>query len=107
MKVKFNLSKLQAKHKNAIKWLFSACPRAEGRSTLLAIVYIELAIEEGREIRIRDHFGYADADRHLMGHVKMILQESGLLSQYQWRFGETFIHCIHKSIPRESLIKKV
>ena len=53
-KIKFELTKEQKKHIKSIDWLFSEDRRREGRTFLLAYIYIKMALE-GRKITIIDH----------------------------------------------------
>ena len=54
-KIKFELTKEQKKHIKSIDWLFSEDRRREGRTFLLAYIYIKNALE-GRTITIIDHY---------------------------------------------------
>ena len=106
MKVKWNLNPTQKKFKSAIKWMLNLNPRAVGRSHLLAICYIEVAIETGYEMRVRDHHPYMDSDRRLLREIQSILQGSGLLTEYKWRFTDCSFQCLHKEVDlREAFIK--
>ena len=52
--IKLTINKEQRKHLESIQWLFSEGNRQQGRSLLLAYVYINEALK-GREVVIIDH----------------------------------------------------
>lgn len=70
------LTKLQKKHFDSIKWLFDE-KRAEGKSYLLAIIFIQKAIRTGAWITPRDHFteGGRMADIRLNETIRMVIKE--------------------------------
>mgnify|MGYP001613742067 CR=1 FL=1 len=53
------LTTTQKKHYESIKWLLDNNNRAEGRTTLMAFVFVQLAIENpNKHIEITDHVNF-------------------------------------------------
>lgn len=50
-----NLTKQQDRFLPALRWLMREGPRASGRTYLMSIVFIEMAINEGRPIKVYNH----------------------------------------------------
>ena len=62
----------------AVKWLLSPGNRGEGRTYLMAVAYVILAMENPNiEIRMRDHFGALGADSFIIQRVASILADLG------------------------------
>ena len=71
-----NISKLQTKHHDSVKWLLMGA-RASGRSHLMAIVFIEKAIQElGNWIEVFDHVPYRECPRFVLEVILKILTNS-------------------------------
>lgn len=74
-------TKKQKKHFDSILWLFDDKNRQEGRSTVLAWVYIALAME-GNEVNVIDHLYITHsnrlANRYLMDIILSIISEDNL-----------------------------
>ena len=74
--MEINLTKLQKKHFDSIKWLFDE-KRAEGKTYLLAIIFIQKALRTGMWVRPMDHFteGGERANMLLMDLIKSLIGE--------------------------------
>jgi len=74
-------TKKQKKHFDSILWLFDDKNRQEGRSTVLAWVYIAMAMA-GREVNVIDHMYITDsnilANRYLAEIIGSIILEDNL-----------------------------
>ena len=70
------LTKLQLKHFDSIKWLYNE-DRREGKSYLLALIFIQKAIRTGNWVTPKDHFteGGIQADLHLYELIRIIMLE--------------------------------
>lgn len=74
--MKIKLSKLQQEYYPAIKWLINDGPRASGRTTLLAVAFLEKAVETpGRKILVFDHFPIVRSVRdNMLDRVKALFE---------------------------------
>ena len=71
---KSSLSVERKQRLEAIEWLLSDYARAEGRSYLMATVYIEKALRTPDVwITVRDHFPTYNADRNLLSLIRNLL----------------------------------
>jgi hypothetical protein len=81
-KIKLQFTPIQKKHLKSIEWLFSEGNRAEGRTTLLAYIYIQKALK-GYRITIIDHSfitletGYP-GNRYLAKKIEDIIHDNNL-----------------------------
>lgn len=84
------LRKEQLRHYNSVKWLLTDGPhekreelpapvqrhRQTGRSTLMAIIFIEEAMERpGKPIRIFDHYDNKVSHKYMVERIKKLLSE--------------------------------
>ena len=78
-----DLSKIQRKHLKAIEWFISDNNRREGRSYLLAIAYINKAVNSrGQWIQVLDHFPTTETNRRLFEVIEqMISKDKQLLKK--------------------------
>jgi hypothetical protein len=100
MKMNFSkgiLTKVQLKHYSSIRWLlddgepkklmdgeeflgFIPKNRQSGRSMLMAIIFINMAMERpGEMIRVFDHTGEPKADQNMMFRIQEILKNDPVL----------------------------
>jgi len=86
--IKIKLTKEQKKHLETIRWLVDFNENiAEGRSFLLAIAFIEMAIKyKNRWIQVFDHFPAKQATDRLLFTIKNIIsQDKKLLERTEFR----------------------
>jgi len=74
------LTKTQKKHKEAVKWLVDyMCNRGAGRSYLLAVCFMEMAIEhQGMWIRVWDNFVDDHQRKFMLDHIIKVIPPEGL-----------------------------
>lgn len=61
----------QEKHIESIRWLINGANRRQGKSFLLAIVFIEKAVENiGEEITVFDHFNIRQNNRSFLHLIR-------------------------------------
>lgn len=69
-----NLTKLQVKYLPAISWLVKDGNRGQGRTFLLAVAFIQEAIETGGIVRVFDHYpDPVSVRQNLMPLIKNII----------------------------------
>lgn len=65
-----SLTKKQTKHYDAVRWLLSPGPRGGGRTTLMALCFIDIALQTGMLIEVFDHHStHRDAQREMLRRV--------------------------------------
>lgn len=71
----FELTTTQEEHLKAVKWLLDCnCFRASGRSYLMAVVFIDMAMRyPGQKICIYDHFPAVQAKERILRLIKNII----------------------------------
>ena len=84
----FKLTPEQRKHLNSIEWLFSEDNRQQGRSFLLAYIFIAEALK-GKTIKIVDHAyithgGTFIMSKHLADRIDEIIKNNHLPLKIDW-----------------------
>ena len=69
-----HLTKEQHSRFSTIKWLVNDGPRGSGRTFLLALAFIEKAIDCGYPIYIWDHYHNRESKRFLLDQISKIMQ---------------------------------
>jgi len=82
------LTPLQKKHYPSILWLLNDGAHRSGKSYLLAMVYIVIAIETHKKVYVRDHFPTKEADKALFRLIRIICS---MLKHHQFKFGQGWL----------------